>query len=124
MKSQTDALADALGRTEDGWSGALSRLPRVCSHDGAFFGDLFHSVLSVAAFASSPIKDGLQPLGEGCDWRLCTGIMRLTQASWNALFKFLGSFRQCVVFLERRRLVSPDIGAADVAPRGQPFQHW
>ena len=32
-------------------------------------------VVSVAAFVYSPMKGVLQQLGEGCDGRLCTGIM-------------------------------------------------
>ena len=54
--------------------------------------DVFHlsqCAVSVAAFAFSPIKDGLQQLGEG------------------ARFQFLGSFLQCVFCLERRMLCLP-----------------
>ena len=86
---------------------------------------MFHSVLCLLQHLRfPPIKDGLQPLGEGCDWRLCTGIMRLTtskletrvQSSWK--FSAVRGF-----FLRGGRLVSPASARQMLHPEDQPFQH-
>ena len=78
-------------------------------------------VVSVAAFACSPIKDELQQLGEGCDGRLLEPCV--VRANWNAI----SICRTCPavrVFLETKRLFPAETSAADVAPRVQTLQHW
>ena len=75
---------------------------------------------SVVAFALSLVKDGLQQFGEGCDGRLCAGIMSDTSQR-ERVFNFLEVSGSVCVFRERRRPFAPDICAADVAPRDQTF---
>ena len=66
------------------------------------------------------IKDGLRQQGEGYDGWTCAGIASDTKEAGTRLSISWG-FPAVRVFLERRRLFSADICAADVAPRRQTF---
>ena len=53
--------------------------------------------VSFAAFALSPVQDGLQQQGDGWWWETCSGIASDT-SKLERVFQFLESFRQCVWF--------------------------